>query len=127
MAKPTAKRVATAADLMSKPARIKEVPLSLGDDDLVIKLKAIGSKAYDDKLAEHPPTKAQKADGATYNMDTFPVALLSLCMVDPVMTEEELATVWTSPEWSRGELLDLFFSAVEINNKGLNVPFNEPA
>lgn len=120
-------KFATAEQLLTKPARTKEQVLSLGDAEVKVKLRAIGSKAYDDLLAEHPPTKAQKAEQATYNMDTFAPELLSMCMVDPELTLIQCQDLWTNPEWSRGELLDLFFSAVEINNKGLNVPSNAPA
>lgn len=127
MAKPSAKRAATASDLLCKPARTKDVTVVLGGDEAVVTVKAIGSRAYDDMLSAHPPTREQRKDGGTYNIDTFAPQLLSECLVSPELTLEQATELWGSPEWSRGELLDLFFAAVEVNNKGLDVPFNESA
>lgn len=118
---------ASVAQLLKKPVRTKLVHMNLGDERYSIRVKALGAKAYDELLAKHPPTKAQKAEGGVYNMDTFAPALLTECMIEPEISKEEATELWTSPDWSRGELLDLFFSCVEVNNKGLDVPFTESA
>jgi hypothetical protein len=39
------------------------------------------------------------------------------------MTNEEARALWNSEEWSRGDLMVLFRNAVELNNRGLDVPF----
>ena len=75
------RRKATFADLQSKPKRMKDVVLKVPDADgeiidLVITLKAIGSKAYDDLMAKHPPTAEQKKDGIQYNPETFGPAVI---------------------------------------------------
>lgn len=118
---------ATLADLMAKKARTKEVTISTPDGDLSLLFKSISSKAYDDLQAEHKPTKEQAKDGNTWNPDTFPAALMAACSVEPVMTYEEAAALWDSPEWSRGELMDMFLAVIKLNSEGLNVPFNESA
>lgn len=117
---------ATIDQLLSKPARTREVRVDVNGDKVTIKLQAIGSKEYDALLAAHPPTKAQKADGGVFNPDTFGPALLAKSMVDPVVSDEQATELWNSDLWSRGELSDLFYAAVELNNKGMNVPFTEP-
>lgn len=125
-----ARRAATFDELLKKPARTKDLVLKVPADDngvleLVVTLRAIGSKAYDDMLAGHPPTREQKADGASYNSDTFAPALISACSVSPSLTVDEARQIWESDEWSRGELMELFMGCVEVNNKGLDVPFTE--
>lgn len=125
-----ARRAATLEELLSKPARTKEVTLKLTDEDgavqeVFIRLKAIGSQAYDDLLAEHPPTADQKKEGSTYNADTFAPALIASCAVEPKMTPNQAKQIWTSGEWSRGEVTELFFACVEVCSKGLDVPFTE--
>jgi hypothetical protein len=124
-----ARKVATLEDLLNKPARTKEliinVPSGKGTTDFVVTLKAIGSKAYDDLLAAHPPTNDQRKDGQTYNADTFAPALIAACSVTPALTAEQATQIWESDEWSRGELTQLFLGCVEVNSKGLDVPFTD--
>lgn len=124
------RRAATLDELLKKPARTKEVTLKLSGEDgsvheVFIRLKALGSQAYDDLLAEHPPTAEQKKEGSTYNADTFAPALIAACAVEPSMTTSEAKQIWTSDEWSRGEVTELFFACVEVCSKGLDVPFTE--
>lgn len=126
------RRAATFKDLQSKPKRTKDVVLKVPDEDgeiieFVVTLKAIGSKAYDDLIAKHPPTTEQKKDSAQYNADTFGPALISACSFEPRMTPNEASEIWTSEDWSRGEVMELFVAAIEVCSKGLNVPFSEPA
>jgi len=121
------KGFASVAQLLKKPVRTKLIPLKLGDDEVQVKVKAIGAQDYDDLLSKHPPTHKQKADGNVYNMDTFAPELLALSMIEPEISREEARELWASPDWSRGELMDLFFGCVEVNNKGLDVPFNGSA
>ena len=126
------RRPATLKDLLHKPARTKEVVLKVPDDggtviEYVVTLRAIGSKAYDVLVGMHPPTAEQKKEGATYNPDTFGPALISACAVNPPMTPNEAKELWESEEWSRGEVMELFVSAVEVCSRGLDVPFTETA
>jgi len=118
---------ASVDQLLSKPARTKEMVLNIGSDEVTIALRAIGSKAYDDLMAAHPPTKAQKVENTPFNIDTFGPALLATSFMTPEMTVEEATAMWTSPEWSRGELTDVFYACVELTNTGLDVPRSAPA
>ena len=124
-----ARKNATLEDLLKKPARTKDliinVPSGKSTNELVVTLKAIGSKSYDDLLAANPPTSEQKRDSQTYNAETFAPALIAACAVSPAMTLEQATEIWTSTEWSRGELTELYIACVEVNSKGLDVPFNE--
>lgn len=125
------RRPASFSDLKHKPARTKDVVLMVPDEDgtvieYVFTMRAIGSKAYDTLVAMHPPTADQKKDGITYNPDSFGPALIASCSVVPLMTPNEAKELWESDVWSRGEVMALFGAAVEVNSKGLDVPFTEP-
>lgn len=122
------RRQATLKDLLNKPARTKDVVLTVPDADgnmieFVFTLRAIGSKAYDVLVGVHPPTAEQKKEGATYNPDTFGPALISMCSANPKITPNEAKELWESDEWSRGEVMEIFMAAVEVNSRGLDVPF----
>lgn len=126
------RRPATFRDLLNKPARTKEVTLAIPDSDgamveYVFTLRAIGSKAYDVLVGMHPPTADQKKEGAAYNPDSFGPALISACSVSPSLTANEAKELWESDEWSRGEVMELFVAAVEVNSRGLDVPFTASA
>ena len=122
------RRQATLKDLLNKPARTKDVVLTVPDEDgmmieYVFSMRAIGSKAYDVLVGMHPPTPDQKREGATYNPDSFGPALISMCSANPRMTPNEAKELWESDEWSRGEVMEIFMASVEVNSRGLDVPF----
>jgi hypothetical protein len=121
------RRQATAEDLVNKPARHQDWPISVpsekGDIELNLSLVALSAIAYDELMAAHPPTKDQKAEGSAYNPDTFAPALISAVVADPKMSEEQTTAIWTSETWNRGELRDLFMGCVNICSRGLDVPF----
>lgn len=126
------RRAATFKDLRHKPPRTKEVTLSVPDPDgtvieYVWTMRAIGSKAYDVLVGMYPPTAEQKKEGITYDPEAFGPALIAACSIEPRLTPNEAKELWESDEWSRGEVMALFAAAVEVNSKGLDVPFTEPA
>lgn len=117
-----------AEQLKKKRPREKEVTFFANGDDgeeqeFSLLFRAIGSKDYDDLMAEHPPTGEQKKQGLNYNVSTFAPALLSHICVEPAMSEEEWGGIWGSSDWNRGELNRLFAEAVDICTTGFDVPF----
>lgn len=124
------RRPATFKDLQGKPPRTKDVVLAVPDSDgnvieYVFTLRAIGSKAYDVLVSVYPPTADQKKEAMTYNPDQFGPALIAACSVTPSLTPNEAKELWDSDAWSRGEVMALFVAAVEVNSKGLDVPFTD--
>ena len=118
---------ATFAKLKNKRRQEKEITVDLTDEDgvseeVTMLFRAISLPSYDKLLNDHPPTTEQKAEGNTYNLDTFGPDLLSRVCVDPSLSLKEWKEIWTSSQWNRGEIMQLFFAAVEICNKGLDVP-----
>lgn len=117
-------------DLLKNKVRAKEsFTLYLADEDgeqqeLQLVFQAIGSREYDRLVAKHPPKADQRVEGATFDIDSFAPALIARCSVEPEMTEKDAKEIWDSPDWSRGDLMVLFRRAVELNNRGLDIPFN---
>lgn len=125
----TSKR-ATLDLLKSKKRARQTFTLFLSDGEgtmheLQMTFQAIGAVEYDKLVSKHPPKAEQRVDGATYNIDSFAPALISRCSVDPEMSEDDAQEIWQSSEWSRGDLMVLFRNAIELNNRGIDIPFNE--
>ncbi len=112
--------------LLKKPPRTKVIEVELADDQKVsILFRAIGSKAYDDLLGSHPPSKRDKEIGGVWNSDTFPPSLIAACAVEPEISEEAAKEIFASEDWSRGELMDMFMKVVTLNSEGMNIPFTQ--
>jgi hypothetical protein len=123
-----AKNRATYEMLVKKRHLEKEVTIKIpGDDgDLVevtMLFRAIGAREYDRLLTKHPPSTEQRAQGGSYDINTFGPALISRVCVDPEMNEDECRQIWNSSDWNRGEVMSLFSAAVELCNQGLDIPF----
>jgi hypothetical protein len=121
--------VATFAALRAKPRRTVTFPVNTMDEEgnevvVLMKYRALPSKAYDEMIEAHPPTSEQKKAGQVYNVDTFAPALISAVSLEPALSVEEARTIYTSPDWSGGELTTLFIKALQVCNAGLDVPFN---
>jgi hypothetical protein len=121
---------ATIDQLINKPRSVTEFSLYLSDgnggsNEVTMKYQAIGMREYDRLVAKHPPKPDQRAEGASFDIDTFAPALISACSVDPEISPSQAKAIWDSSEWSRGDVMVLFRQAVELNNRGLDVPFSE--
>lgn len=122
-----ADKQATLEMLRGKRRRTKDLKFKIGDDEVVLKFQAISAKELDALRSRHKPTMDQKMEGMQFNPETFPPALISACLVQPVMTYEEAKEIWDSDDWSQGELATLFGTAMDLQTEGLNVPFTENA
>jgi hypothetical protein len=112
---------ATLDQLRKKGRTAKEFDAKLNGEDVSFLFKAIGSVEYDQMITAAPPTTQQKAEGASYNQDKFAPALLAKVCIEPELTVEEWTEIWTSPDWSRGEVGQLFWTCVELCNDGLSL------
>jgi hypothetical protein len=121
---------ATLDMLKNKPRSTTEFSIFLSDgngssNEVTLKYQAIGMMAYDKLVSKHPPKPEDRAEGSSFNMDTFAPALIAACAVEPEISPEEAKEIWNSEDWSRGDVMVLFRNAVELNNRGLDVPFTE--
>lgn len=86
-----------------------------------VRLQAIGRIEYDAMLNKCPPSTKQRAEGASYDQETFAPMLLARVIVAPQQGEVWWRNTWKSPNWNRAELGDLFLAAVEVSSQGLNL------
>lgn len=114
----------SAAQLLDADRRLEELRQQLEDEEAVayFKFRGIGRARYEALVDRHQPTENQrtkaKASGMgeiAWNHDTFPPALVAACLVDPPLTEEEVAQLWASEDWNQAELVTLLNTAIEVN------------
>jgi hypothetical protein len=122
-------KAATLDLLKSKSRASTEFSLYFTNEDgeqveVTMKYQAIGMREYDKLVSKHPPKAEQRMEGASFDIDTFAPALIAAVCVEPELTEADAKEIWNSPAWSRGDLMVLFRNAVELNNRGLDIPFN---
>jgi hypothetical protein len=80
-----------------------------------IRLVSLPAPQFTALLAEHPPTKDQRREGAEWNPDTFHPALIAACAQDEGLTAEQWAAELDSDRWSQGERNELFNLALDVN------------
>ena len=116
--------------LKSKKRASEEFTIYVTDEDggkqeVTLLFQSIGAVAYEKLVAKHPPKAEQRVEGASYDINTFAPALIAACSVDPELSYKDAKEIWDSESWSRGDLMVLFMKAVELNNRGIDIPFNE--
>ncbi len=105
-------------------AQIEALVEESKDTEVIFTFKSIGRFAYDELVTSHPPTKEQKKDGAEFNADTFPPALVAASCVDPSMSLEDATAMFSSPDWNGAELRRIFFGALEVNTETGDIPLS---
>lgn len=62
--------------------------------------RALPRPVLEELIAQHPPTEKQTEEGAIFNPDTFPAALVSAASADGMSREEaeELLNGWSAPD-----------------------------
>lgn len=116
-----ASKRATLEGLRAKKRKSSELELVIDGEVTTFALRANGAREYDRLITENPPNLEQRAQGQTYNLNTFAPALLAQVVIDPSLTPEQWGEIWGSPDWNRGELMTFFSEAVELCNKGLDL------
>lgn len=86
--------------------RIKDIEAQMRDDETEFVFTAIGTTAWSDLLAAHPPTKEQRATmRVDHNPDTFPQEAIAASLVDPadatVDEVEALRAKLSIGQWSQ--------------------------
>ena len=112
-----------AADLRK---RVDDLKPQVENGSIKFVFQGIGSRAYDDLLMAHAPTEDQirkhklEGDGnLPFNTETFPIALIAECCVEPTVEEmprEELVEWLSGGDWNQAEILTLFVAATECNS-----------
>jgi len=121
-------KAATLDMLKGKNRATAKFSIYLPDDqgdgqEVELTFRAIGSAEYDRIVSKYPPTAEQRAEGSSFNLDTFAPALIAAVSLEPPLSLEDAQEIWTSEEWSRGEVVTLWRRALELCNRGLDIPF----
>lgn len=98
--------------------KLRDLEAEMEQHTAPIRLRALTHRALSDLVAAHPP-REDKDDGA-FNTDTFGVALLAACAIDPVMSEEQagqLVDGLTHGQWD-----DAFNTLWSLNRSSVDVP-----
>jgi hypothetical protein len=74
--------------------------------------RSLGRTPFSELLAKHPArdedheAMSAQSEGAKapYNMDTFPSALVQAACVDPVLTDDDIATIFEGDAWNDVEI-----------------------
>lgn len=75
-------------------------------------VEALGASAYRRLVAEHPPDP-DDLDGWRWNAETFPIAIVAACTVEPAMDETQAAALaerLSNAQWSK-----LYTAAMAVN------------
>lgn len=112
---------ATIEALRDKKPRETELTAEVNGEKLSFLFRAISSRDYDKLMTANGPTKEQEARGQYYNPETFGPALLSRVCAEPKLEDSDWRGIWDSPDWSGGEITELFQEAINICGQGLNL------
>lgn len=98
--------------------QVRDLETQIEGATRTFRFRALSRRRWLALQAQHPPSKADKADGWGYNPETLPVAAIAACAVEPTMTEEQA-----------GKLADLLplgeFSRIWVAVNNLNLGANE--
>jgi hypothetical protein len=81
-------------------------------------IQALEPGAMENLLARHKPPQDQEARGALYNTATFPAALITACVLDSEITEDQWVEYTTKGPLSPGEAIALFNKCWDVNYRG---------
>ncbi len=106
--------------------KLDEIVEQSRDTEITFTFKAIGRIAYDDLVSDpaNVPSEDQKKEGAQFNPETFPPALVAAAAVDPEISLEEAVEIFGDSEWNGAELQKLFFAALEVNTETGDIPLS---
>lgn len=119
-------------DLLAAEKCLAQIKPLMGEASVEFIFRSMGRKKYEDLVMANPPTPEQIEQAKLHasleeirngqavlhhNPDSFPVALISRCLVSPKMSEDEVKNMWDSDDWTGAELMTLFFAAQSVNIK----------
>ncbi|OPG10557.1 hypothetical protein [Microbispora sp. GKU 823] len=88
---------------------------------VVFRIQGLPKRRWSDLIAKHAPRPEDQAEGLDYHAETFPVAALAACCVDPELSEEQAARlvdeILTNGQWAA-----LWRAILEANNRAVDIP-----
>lgn len=104
--------------------QIDELVEASQDTVQVFSFKSVGRPRYDELVDENPPSKEARKEGAEFDQDTFPPALVSESSLKPNISLKQAVEIFSSPDWNNAELRKLFFAALEVNTETGDIPLS---
>jgi len=115
-------------------AEIEQLVKDSRESEIVFTFRSAGRFRYDELVNEHPPTEKARKEGAEFNSDTFPPALVAESC--SIITEadgteidgislEDATEIFASPDWNGAELRRIFFGALEVNTETGDIPLSK--
>ncbi|MFD8379111.1 hypothetical protein ACFV2X_11325 [Streptomyces sp. NPDC059679] len=97
-ANPGDEQASQQADVAAAAYEEAKAALDAASDFLTF--RALPRPVLEELIAQHPPTEQQNKEGAVFNPDTFPAALVAAASVDGMSREEaeELLNTWSAPD-----------------------------
>ena len=68
---------------------LQELEQEMSETARKFRFRALSRRRWRSLLAAHPPLKQHKLDNFDYHPETFPVAAIAACAIEPVMTPED--------------------------------------
>lgn len=93
--------------------RVQEIEEEQAASTVTFVLSSVSRRVWADLLAANAPTDEQRRAGHDHNPDTFPVAAVAACAVEPSLSlqqAEKLIDVLPAGEWSK-----LWVTALHLN------------
>lgn len=111
----------SSAELQAIEEKLASLREEMRGDTMDFVLRGLSRKKFSDLKAAHRPRDEDKEAGVDYNGETFPVALVQACLIDPSLTIPELEdlvdTIFTQGQWDT-----LFWGAMLLNRGTVDIP-----
>ena len=109
---------------LKKKRRVDERKIFMDGEEVTVQVQALTQQELDDLYSAHPKRRNKPSDESLgANSETFPPALFRMSINDPKLSEDEWHVIWTSPDWSPGELGHLLDIVMNTTSRGFDPPF----
>lgn len=90
-----------------------EPPAAVEPDTVTFVVQNLSAAAYNELLAEHPPSDVGRKSGEAYDAQTFAPALIQRCLAEPDLSDGDFAQLFDA--LSNSEATLLFSAALAVN------------
>ena len=97
---------------------LRELERRIDAQTKTYRFRAVSRRRWRALLAEHHPTKKQRDEGHDFNPETFPVAAIAACSVDPKLTVDDVNALEDDETFSTGDF-ELLWNGVLAANLGV--------
>lgn len=102
---------------------VEAIREEMREHTVTIRLRALPKRAWQSLIDQHPPREG--VDPSDYNNDTFPVAALAACAVEPKISPEKAGML--IDRLSSGQWSTLWTAVVGLNVYEVDIPFSATA